>query len=39
MCAKNNEKIQHLCNFSKRTVGKIMAILRVSVKKSKEIEA
>jgi len=33
MCAKNNEKIQPLYNFSGHAVG--IAILHVSVKKSK----
>jgi len=35
MCAKNNEKIQPLCNFFGCTVGKIIVILRVPVKQNK----
>jgi len=35
MCAKNNEKNQPLCNFFGHVVGKIFAILPVSIKKIK----
>jgi len=35
MVQKNNEKIQLLCNFFERALGKKITILHVSIKKSK----